>query len=79
MKDIEKPKFKMIENFKEVFIGHTTTECWKQTVPMHAANIWNLDTGAGMYGKLTIMDVDTKEFWQSDKGNELYPEYRGRN
>lgn len=79
MKDIEKPKFKMIENFKEVFIGHTTTEYWKQTVPMHAANIWNLDTGAGMYGKLTIMDIDTKEFWQSDKGNELYPEYKGRN
>lgn len=71
-------KFKMIENFKEVFIGHTTTECWKTDKPMHAANIWNLDTGAGMYGKLTIMDVKTKEFWQSDKGNELYPEYRGR-
>lgn len=72
------PKFKMIENFKEVFIGHTTTEMWKQTTPMHAANIWNLDTGAGMYGKLTILDVNTKEFWQSDKGNDLYPEYKGR-
>jgi serine/threonine protein phosphatase 1 len=78
MKDIKTPKFKMIENFKEVFIGHTTTECWKKTTPMHAANIWNLDTGAGMYGKLTIMDVDTKEFWQSDKGSDLYPDYKGR-
>ena len=79
MEDIERPKFKMIENFKEVFIGHTTTECWKKTTPMNAANIWNLDTGAGMYGKLTIMDVNTKEYWQSDTGKELYPEYTGRN
>lgn len=75
-----KYKFKMIENFKEVFIGHTTTECWKQTVPMHAANIWNIDTGAGnATGKLTIMDTNTKEYWQSDIAKELYPEYRGRN
>ena len=73
-----RPKFKMIENFKEVFIGHTTTECWKKTTPMHAANIWNLDTGAGMYGKLSIMNVETKEYFQSDTGRELYPEYIGR-
>lgn len=75
---ISRPKFKMIENFKEVFIGHTTTEFWKTDKPMHAANIWNLDTGAGWFGKLTIMDVDTKEFWQSDKAGELYPEFKGR-
>lgn len=73
-----KPKFKMIENFKEVFIGHTTTEMWKQTTPMNAANIWNLDTGGGMFGKISIMDVNTKKFWQSDKGNDLYPEFKGR-
>ena len=79
MKSVERPKFKMIENFKEVFIGHTTTECWNTTLPMHAANIWNLDTGAGMYGKLTIIDVDTMTYWQSDKGSELYPDYKGRN
>jgi len=79
MEGTPKYKFKMIENFKEVFIGHTTTECWKKTVPMHAANIWNLDTGAGMFGKLSIMNVDTKEYFQSDTGKELYPEYTGRN
>lgn len=76
---LDRPSFRMIENFKEVFIGHTTTEMWKTTEPMNAANIWNLDTGAGMYGKLTIMDVNTKEYWQSDTGRELYPEYTGRN
>lgn len=75
---LERPKFKMLEDFKEVFIGHTTTEMWNTTIPMNAANIWNLDTGAGMYGRLTIMDVDSKEFWQSDRGSDLYPDYRGR-
>ncbi|ULT39931.1 hypothetical protein KRR40_34415 [Niabella defluvii] len=42
--------------------------------PLNAFNIWNLDTGAGSSGRLTIMDVDTKEYWQSDPLNELYPE-----
>jgi serine/threonine protein phosphatase 1 len=79
MEGTPKYKFRMIENFKEVFIGHTTTECWKKTTPMHAANIWNLDTGAGMFGVLTIMCVETKEYWQSDPSRLLYPEYKGRN
>lgn len=48
-------------------------------IPMHRCNVWNLDTGAGWSGKLTIMDVDTKEYWQSDLVKELYPEEKGRN
>lgn len=44
------------------------------TEPMHVGNVWNLDTGGGGGGKLTIMDVDTKEFWQSDPIYLLYPE-----
>lgn len=79
MEALERPKFKMIENFKEVFIGHTTTEMWKTTKPMNAANIWNLDTGAGnITGKLTIMDIKTKQYWQSDVAKDLYPEFKGR-
>ena len=45
---------------------------------MHAANIWNLDTGAGWDGKLTMMDVNTGEYWQSDRITELYPNEQGR-
>ena len=74
----EKPKFKMSDNFSEVFIGHTSTQFWKEDKPMKAANIYNLDCGGGWTGFVTIMDVDTKEFWQSDAGNVLYPEFRGR-
>jgi serine/threonine protein phosphatase 1 len=48
------------------------------TVPMHRCNVWNLDTGGGFEGKLTIMDVDTKEYWQSDFVKDLYPNVKGR-
>ena len=74
-----RPKLKIKENFKEIFIGHTTTLQFKESVPMNRANIWNLDTGAGFNGKLTIMNVDTKEFYQSDLVKELYSEESGRN
>lgn len=50
------------------------------TTPMCGAEfIWNLDTGCGYRGKLTIMDIDTKEYWQSDSADTLYPFERGRN
>ena len=35
-------------------------------------NIWALDTGAGWSGKLTIMNVNTHEYWQLDLSSELY-------
>jgi serine/threonine protein phosphatase 1 len=37
------------------------------TTPMLAVNIWNIDTGCAKwdYGRLTIMDVETKDYWQS--------------
>ena len=78
LESIEKPKFKMLGDYKEVFIGHTSTQFWGEDKPMNAANIWNLDTGGGWFGKISIMDVDTKEFWQSDDGRTLYPEFKGR-
>ena len=43
------------------------------TTPIQACNVWNLDTGAGWNGKLTIMDVDTKKYWQSDLVQEIFP------
>lgn len=72
-------KFKINGDFKEVFIGHTSTVNWKTDKPINAANVWNLDTGCGYNGKCTIMDVDTKEYWQSDILTELYINEKGRN
>ncbi len=71
-------RFKMKDEFTEVFIGHTTTMSWGKDTPMKAANIWNIDTGAGFKGRLTIMNVDTKEFFQSDLVQNLYPNEKGR-
>ncbi|WP_425390723.1 metallophosphoesterase [Ekhidna sp.] len=62
----------LLSQFNEVFIGHTPTIKWSQESPMQAFNLWNLDTGAGWNGKLTIMDIDTKEYWQSDTSDVLY-------
>ena len=60
-------------DYKEVFIGHTTTEYrFASMKPQHISNLWMLDTGAGWSGKLTIMNVETKEYWQSDKASDLY-------
>lgn len=73
-----KYKFKMKDDFSEVFIGHTATVNWNTDLPMKAANIYNLDTGAGFGGKLTLMDVETKEIVQSDLVQTLYPNEKGR-
>ena len=59
--------------YDEIFIGHTITECRKTTDPIHVCNLWNLDTGCGWGGKLTLLNVDTKEYWQSDLSQSLYP------
>lgn len=50
----------------------------KVITPVQADIVWNLDTGAGWDGKLTIMDIDTKEYWQSDLVKDLYPDEKGR-
>lgn len=68
-------RFKALEQFKEVYIGHTATQ---DHMPHNYLNLWNLDSGCGWHGKLTAMDIDTKEFWQSDKSKELYPNELGR-
>lgn len=67
------------QGYKQVFIGHTNTLNERSDLtPIKASNVWNLDQGAGYHGKLTLMDVETNEFWQSDEVNGLYPGVRGR-
>lgn len=54
-----------VDGFKEIFVGHTPTIYWNETIPIYKGGIWNIDTGSGKGGPLTLMDVDTKEYWQS--------------
>jgi serine/threonine protein phosphatase 1 len=46
---------------------------------MQACNVWNVDTGAAFLGKLSALNVETKDFWQSDIVQQLYPNEKGRN
>jgi len=65
--------------YKEIYIGHTPVTRIGQTVPVKRGNVWNVDTGAAFHGPLTIMDIETKQFWQSDPLPQLYPQENGRN
>ncbi|MET0464915.1 MAG: metallophosphoesterase family protein [Chitinophagaceae bacterium] len=64
--------------FEEIFIGHTPTVKYDITKPMHYANVWNIDTGAAFSGPVTAIDVDSKEYWQSDIVQSLYPNEKGK-
>ncbi|MEO5591427.1 MAG: metallophosphoesterase family protein [Chitinophagaceae bacterium] len=70
---------KRLKLFNEIYIGHTPTLYYNETTPMNGCNVWNIDTGAAFTGKLTVMDIDTKNFWQSDPVKNLYPGEAGRN
>lgn len=70
---------KRLTLYKEIYIGHTPVTRIEQTVPIQKSCIWNVDTGAAFKGPLTIMDVDSKEFWQSEPLHHLYPTEKGRN
>lgn len=68
-----------IGEYKEIYIGHTTTShIDKRLALVNKGNVWMLDQGAGYEGKLSIINVDTHEFWQSDLVSTLYPGQHGR-
>ena len=59
-------KIETLYKAKDIFIGHTPTIYYNETLPMVKGGITNIDTGCGKSGPLTIMDIDTKEYWQSE-------------
>jgi len=70
---------KRLSHYKEIYIGHTPISKTGTAEPKQAANVWNIDTGAAFKGPLSMLDVDTKETWQSDPVHTLYPKEQGRN
>lgn len=70
---------KRLKIYNEIYIGHTPVTRIGWTIPVQKACVWNVDTGAAFKGKLTIMDIETKAFWQSDLLSDLYPDEKGRN
>lgn len=73
-----KQKLQTVDDFKDIFIGHTTCSQIDECRPVMAGGVINLDTGGGWEGKLTIMDVDTAQYWQSDVVKTLYQNIKGR-
>ena len=81
-KRIQKHSFlypRRLKLYHEIYIGHTPTPPFGSEAPMNAINVWNIDTGAAFTGKLSILDIDSKEYWQSDTLPSLYPDEKGRN
>lgn len=70
---------KRLAIFNEIYIGHTPTTHFGSDKPMQGCNVWNIDTGAAFNGKLSCIDLDTKEVFQSDEVQSLYPTEKGRN
>lgn len=70
---------KRLTLYHEIYLGHTPVSRINKTIPVQMANVWNVDTGAAFLGPLTILDIKTKEFWQSEPLSNLYPTENGRN
>lgn len=71
-------KFKILDDFKEIYVGHSPTIAYCGTTePYFSAQIIMMDTG-GAYpkGKITIMNIETKEYFQSDLGSTLYNNFK---
>ncbi|MCP4520248.1 MAG: serine/threonine protein phosphatase [Cytophagales bacterium] len=82
--------FKNIENWKwgtrwkEIFVGHTPVQRFSESeevynTPQNWGNIWLMDTEAAYKGRVSMIDLDSKEIFQSTPCRELYPEEEGRN
>jgi serine/threonine protein phosphatase 1 len=61
--------------YDEVYLGHTPISSLS---PIHACDIWLMDTGAGWSGVLSIMEINSKEIFTSDPAHSLYPGIPGR-
>ncbi len=72
-------KLKFIRDYKKIYIGHTPTLYFNTLEPMFVGDVINIDTGSGKGGPLTIMDIDTGQYWQSKhtlryKSDGLHPQ-----
>ncbi len=65
--------------YKTVYVGHTPTLNFGEKIPIRSCGVCLMDTGAGWPGGvLTMMDIDTGEYFGSDVVSMLYEDYAGR-
>ena len=72
--------------YEKVFIGHTPISYNKKKgfyyheVPSKKLDkVINIDTGAAFRGVITVYDIDSGEYYQSDKLKDIYYNEKGRN
>jgi len=72
-------KKEKVSSYDEIYIGHTPTLHWNVNVPLKFCEVILMDTGAGWPGgRLTIMNIETKEKFYSDIVDTLYPGMKSR-
>lgn len=77
-KSNSRPNYRLQDKYKEIFIGHTTTEVFNSLKPIKFCEVWDIDTGAGWSGKLSLINVETKEVFQSEESYTYYPYHTPR-
>lgn len=75
LKSQPKKSREICDIFSEIYIGHTAID---KKEPSKLLNVWNMDTGAGWHGYLTMMDVNSKDIFRSKKVKNLYKNEPGR-
>jgi len=60
-----------------IFLGHTSLPNYNLYEPTRMGNVMALDTGGGWEWKLSLVDIDSGEYWQSDQVAKFYPNARG--
>lgn len=63
-----------LTQYDEVFLGHSPIHRHGHTMPLRNSGVCLMDTGAGHGGKLSMMNIDTHEVFQSDPVSALYKE-----
>ncbi len=76
-----KEKKVMSPYYTEIYVGHTPTINFGDfyTKPCCWSGVWNVDTGAAYTGKLSMINIESKEVFQSEVARKLYPDHPGRN
>lgn len=59
-------KVKTEDGFDRIVVGHSPTTRFGSTVPLLCAGVWNVDTGSGKGHKLSVLDIEKEEYFQSD-------------
>lgn len=75
--DFLRAYFNFDPEIKRIFIGHSAVRNI-EFLPEISCGVTNIDTGGGFYGKVTVYNIDTNEYYQSKEGRELYPDFQGR-